>query len=203
MKKNKFQTGFTMIELLIAIAVIAMLAVIAIFAFVGALQKGRDAERKKDLTKIRVAFEDYYNDNNCYPDVGVLSNCGEDFSPYLKEIPCDPISDLPYQYMPLADQCDGYRLFASLENEKDPDAINVGWGDEYNYGIASGTTVYDPDGSSGSGGAVGGVVYVYACDSAGTCNRYEEGHPALYSCPTTFENPGCNGQCGNSIYWCD
>ncbi len=67
MLQNK--KGFTIIELLIVIAIIGLLATISLVALNGARQKGRDAKRIGDIRQIQVALELYFNDNNSYPIV--------------------------------------------------------------------------------------------------------------------------------------
>lgn len=67
MLKNK--KGFTIIELLIVIAIIGLLATISIVALNGARQKGRDAKRVGDIRQLQTALELYFNDQNSYPVV--------------------------------------------------------------------------------------------------------------------------------------
>jgi len=67
MLKNK--KGFTIIELLIVIAIIGLLATISIVALNGARQKGRDAKRVGDIRQVQTALELYFNDQNSYPVV--------------------------------------------------------------------------------------------------------------------------------------
>lgn len=185
----------------------------------GARAKARDAHRKADLERIKGAFESYYNDYGCYPDPGSINTCGStDLDPYLKQIPCDPLNGQPYIYVPLADQCDGYRLHALLENESDPIIASLGcsgetgcgYDGEYVYGISQGAEVFDPEGDGNyfTGGLPspspsGTPTYVYACDSSGVCNQFEEGHPVLNSCPTTFPTPSqCETGCIDPDNWC-
>jgi prepilin-type N-terminal cleavage/methylation domain-containing protein len=226
---DKKKNGFTMIELLVVLSVLGFFTTAGAVGFQASQRKGRDASRKSDLARVKLAFEDYYNDNNCYPAEGALTACGSSsLQPYLQRIPCDPISDDPYLYVPLENECQGYRLQVALEDENDPDIANVGcdggggcgYDADHNYGVASGATVYDPDGASWgigeespspnpSGSPVSslapspsGPIYVYACDSGGTCNQFEEGHPFLFSCPVTFEQSDCNSECANPALQC-
>ena len=59
--------GFTIIELLIVIAIIGLLATISIVALNGARQKGRDVKRVADIKQIQRGLEFYFNDTNSYP----------------------------------------------------------------------------------------------------------------------------------------
>ncbi|PJC43574.1 MAG: hypothetical protein CO039_03230, partial [Candidatus Pacebacteria bacterium CG_4_9_14_0_2_um_filter_34_50] len=98
--------GFTLIEVLIVVAVLAILIIMALLLTPRQLEKARDGQRKSDLQKIKIAFEDYYNDNGCYPSADVLHNCGgvspsdHELSPYLQNIPCDPKDQSYYLYLP-------------------------------------------------------------------------------------------------------
>lgn len=194
-----------MIELLAAIAIIAVLVLAFMFAMRGQQAKAHDASRKSDLERIRIAFEDYFNDKSCYPPAGVLESCGsDDLDPYLREIPCDPLSKEPYAYEPVAG-CGGYRVYAVLNHKKDPQIARLGCdgpqgcgavsGPQYNYGISVGVPLN-----------AGGVIiasptpspipeFVYACDSTGVCNKFAGTSPLLHTCPVTFDDTDCSNAC--------
>lgn len=142
--------GFTLIELLVATAIISLMIIAILVAMRLQLSRSRDAQRKSDLEKIKIAFEDYYNDNGCYPAATVLEDCGAaSFSPYLSKIPCDPMNKQPYVYLPLANACRGYRVYAALEDSNDPvikkmgcnTTCGCGYGSSYNYGVSAGTEI--------------------------------------------------------------
>lgn len=65
---KKAQKGFTIIELLIVIAIIAILALLVINNIVGANAKARDTQRVTDVKSIATKLEEYYNDNGNYPE---------------------------------------------------------------------------------------------------------------------------------------
>lgn len=67
-KLKKAQTGFTIIELLIVIAIIAILAGLVLNNFQGAQAKARDTQRVTDVNNIHTKLEEYYGDNNGYPN---------------------------------------------------------------------------------------------------------------------------------------
>ena len=94
--------GFTLIEILVVVAILAILILMALFSYRVQIAKGRDARRKSDLNKMQGAFEDYYNDEGCYPDPGEVAPgvfiCQGDFITYLSELPCDPQNDLNHNY---------------------------------------------------------------------------------------------------------
>jgi prepilin-type N-terminal cleavage/methylation domain-containing protein len=116
--KNK---AFTLIELLIAMAIIGILATIGLGSFRTAQMRGRDAARKSDLKQISNALELYFSDHNTYPmDSSVVSDSGEftdGETTYLKVIPHDPAGGT-YVYQ-ISSTGNKYRLFARLENTED------------------------------------------------------------------------------------
>jgi len=103
--QHKQQRGFTIVELLIVIVVIAILAAISIVAYNGIQQRARDAERQQELSTLQKALEMYQIDNGGYPRCGataintppafsatVATNCLEELVPnYLSAVPVDPI----------------------------------------------------------------------------------------------------------------
>jgi prepilin-type N-terminal cleavage/methylation domain-containing protein len=211
MKYTKNKDGFSMIELLTAVAIIAVLILTFMFLLRNQKVKGNDARRKADLENIKIYFEDYFNDNDCYPADTILDVCGdESFQPYLKEIPCDPMSGEAYAYEPVS-SCGGYRAYAVLENTDDPVIAKLGCdgvggcgaasGEEFNYGISVGVGLY-------GGGAVvlpspsPSPGWIYACDSSGVCNQFLEGHPLLATCPITFVETDCQSSCASVANRC-
>lgn len=61
------RSGFTMIELLITISIIAILAAIGLVSYNIVMKQGRDARRQSDLRAIQSALEQYYHDQGFYP----------------------------------------------------------------------------------------------------------------------------------------
>jgi prepilin-type N-terminal cleavage/methylation domain-containing protein len=65
--KSKQQSGFTIVELLIVIVVIAILATITVVAYNGIQARARDSHRLQDITSVYQALLLYYTDNGSYP----------------------------------------------------------------------------------------------------------------------------------------
>ncbi len=128
--KVKQQKGLSLIEILLVVAIL-MLVMLAIFkVFNVDINRTKDAERKSDLRDIKLAFEDYYNDNQTYPPETFLADCdGPSLMPYLKKVPCDPVTGEPYLYIPFpgnGDNSQGYRVLSILQDTSDPIVAKLG-----------------------------------------------------------------------------
>lgn len=74
MKRGQNKQGFTIVELLIVIVVIAILAAISIVAYNGIQQRARDTARKNDLAQLAKSLKLYNVDNGHH--LGAGSGCG-------------------------------------------------------------------------------------------------------------------------------
>ncbi|MCK5285761.1 MAG: type II secretion system protein [Candidatus Pacebacteria bacterium] len=90
---NKFQSGFTLTELLVAIAIVGILSSIVLTSMSGARDRAKDARRISDIKQIQLALEIYYDVNSSYPDA-IYS--GDPLADYVK-ISHDPNGD-EYKY---------------------------------------------------------------------------------------------------------
>jgi general secretion pathway protein G len=88
MLKRK-ETGFTLIELMVVLAVIATLLAIALPRYFSGLEKSREAVLQQNLVMMRETLDKYYGDKGKYPDAldELVSN------KYLRKLPVDPITD--------------------------------------------------------------------------------------------------------------
>jgi len=64
------RTGFTIVELLIVVVVIAILAAITIVSYNGITRNAQNSERVSDISAIQKALELHYVDNGNYPKQG-------------------------------------------------------------------------------------------------------------------------------------
>ncbi|MDD3744059.1 MAG: type II secretion system protein [Lentimicrobiaceae bacterium] len=145
-------SGFSLVELLIVFAIVILLVVgmIAGFNPINMSDRGYDARKKKDLSRIKVAFEEYFNDRGCYPTESQISswglenhnNCFQNLSvfPWLSPWPCSPSGD-PYKIVTESSDCPKwFKVFTQLGNRNDSD-IPDGWYDtEYSYILSGGLT---------------------------------------------------------------
>ena len=81
--------GFTLIELIVVMLIIALLASLAVPRYFGSLQKSKDAVLKENLTLMREALDKYYGDNDKYP--AALDELVS--RKYLRSIPRDPVTE--------------------------------------------------------------------------------------------------------------
>ena len=61
-------SGFTLVELLVAMAIIGVLIALAIYGVSAAQRAQRDTARKSASQDISVGIQDYYDRNSIYPD---------------------------------------------------------------------------------------------------------------------------------------
>jgi general secretion pathway protein G len=86
--KASSQSGFTLIELMIVMTIIALLAAIAIPSYIRSITKAKEAVLKEDLHTMRTAIDSYTVDKEKAPQsLDDLVQAG-----YLKSIPIDPIT---------------------------------------------------------------------------------------------------------------
>ncbi len=82
------QRGFTLIEILVAITLLALLATIVTSTHRNTARKGRETVLRNNLVQIRMTLDQYNNDKGYYPpSLQTLVDEG-----YLREIPMDPIT---------------------------------------------------------------------------------------------------------------
>ena len=85
---RKREGGFTLVELMIVMAIIMILATIAIPIYVRTLQRAKEATLREDLHTMRTAIDSYTIDKEKAPDsLDDLVQAG-----YLKSIPVDPMT---------------------------------------------------------------------------------------------------------------
>jgi len=88
LRKDRTQSGFTLIELMIVMAIIGILITMAIPSFVGALRHAREAALKEDLQTMRTAIDTYTMDKQKGPQS--LDDLVQDG--YIRAIPEDPMT---------------------------------------------------------------------------------------------------------------
>lgn len=141
---DKTKKGFSLVELIVVIAIIGILVSFGSVSWTNAQQKSRDGRRKADLKSVQQALEIYYQANGTYPSTNVsgqivcnvpgdssakswggVFSCTPTSSPtttYMQQLPTDPIflTDALGQYR-YGSGGTTYTIFAKLENSADPD----------------------------------------------------------------------------------
>lgn len=113
---TKERQGFTLIEILIVVAIIAILASVVLVGLGPTQQAGRDARRLSDLHQVQNGLELYYNKCGFYPGTAAAAACTAanngatagyvDMSAVLvgsglsiNTIPLDPTNSAPHVYL--------------------------------------------------------------------------------------------------------
>ncbi|MGJ8620922.1 MAG: type II secretion system protein [Methylophilaceae bacterium] len=87
--KQEQNKGFTLIEILVVLAIIAILLSLVSPRYFNSIDRSKEKVLRHDLLVMRDAIDQFYSDKNAYP------NHLEDLvqGRYLREIPIDPITD--------------------------------------------------------------------------------------------------------------
>ena len=81
-------SGFTLMEMMIVMALIVILAGIGMTVYGNSVQRSKEAVLKEDLFRMRDAIDRYYADKNKYP--GSLEDLVSE--KYLRAVPIDPFT---------------------------------------------------------------------------------------------------------------
>ena len=81
-------SGFTLMEMMIVMALIVILAGIGMTVYGNSVQRSKEAVLKEDLFRMRDAIDQYYADKNKYP--GSLEDLVSE--KYLRAVPVDPFT---------------------------------------------------------------------------------------------------------------
>lgn len=146
------ENGLSLIEIILAIAILAMFlaGLLSVLKPASQINKADDAKRKSHLARLKIAFEDYYGDHNCYPNFS-LGCESEVLSPYLEKVFCNPGGG-SYVYTPAGNCPQSYQIYVELKNTSDVSIEKVGCGGgcgpgsslDYNYCVHSDNVDCEP-----------------------------------------------------------
>ncbi len=88
-RRRQAGTGFTLIELMVVVALISVLAAMGVVQYRNSVVRTKEAVLKEDLFRMRDAIDQYYADKAKYPlNLETLVSEG-----YLRQVPKDPITN--------------------------------------------------------------------------------------------------------------
>ncbi len=162
------------------------------------LKGARDAKRKSDLNRIKIALYDYLFDNDCFPSAipACQKNLAAGETVYLGNFPCDPLGKV-YVYQTDGNTCSQkFKILTNLENTKDKDIAGVGCQNgcgpecQYNYGLAS-SNIKVSEGCEVTPTPQPGYI---VCAPGNTCDLFM--NPSASGCPKIFGSfAECEQEC--------
>jgi len=96
-RRNRAKTsGFTLVELMVVMLIIAILLAVAIPSYISAIRSAREAALRQDLHTMRDAIEQYTEDKQAAPQsLDDLVQAG-----YLRDLPIDPMTHSSDTWVP-------------------------------------------------------------------------------------------------------
>lgn len=126
----KLQKGFTLVELMIVVAIIGILAFVAVPGYQDYVLRGKLVEATSGLSNARVKMEQYFQDNRTY-DAGGGNTCPASIAATSDHFAyaCGDLSDSTYTIT--ATGIGGLSNFAytiNQANAKRTTSLKAGWG---------------------------------------------------------------------------
>ena len=139
--------GFTLLELLVVVAIIGILSAVVLAMLNSSRIDGRDSKRIGDMKQISTALQFYYDKNLTYPpDLTSLVTQG-----FMGVLPKDPLGQTSYHYDQVGSGA-SFHLAASLErannkafaSDRDSTSTNINGADTADCtGATNGRYCYD------------------------------------------------------------
>lgn len=133
MKKGN---GFTLIELMVSISIIAILTALAAISFTTAQKKARDARRTQDMKLLQLAAEQYASQNAGAYMTSTATPWNVAGNTVLESLPIDPKNGSSYI---LSTSANSYCFCAGMENPATGNATATGIGCSFS-GSSTGNT---------------------------------------------------------------
>jgi general secretion pathway protein G len=114
------QRAFTLVELLVVMAIVALLMSIAVPRYFHSIDRAREAVLKENLLQMRDAVDKFYGDRGRYPDTleDLVSR------KYLRRIPPDPMTDSAMTWQVVAPQETGIGLVFDVKSGAEGQALD-------------------------------------------------------------------------------
>lgn len=80
--------GFTLIEIVVVMAIIGLLLTLAVPRYMHSIERGKEQVRQQNIAVMRNAIDQYYGDNGQYPET--LDELVAKH--YLRSVPLDPVN---------------------------------------------------------------------------------------------------------------
>jgi len=125
MQFKRINSGFTLVEILVVLTIIAILLSLVAPRYFSSIDRSKEKILRHDLVVMRDAIDQFYSDRNTYPDT--LQDLVQ--GKYLRDIPIDPITD----------RADTWLLSPPTEDEVEGEIADVHSGSQ---DIASDGTLY-------------------------------------------------------------
>jgi general secretion pathway protein G len=112
--------AFTLVELLVVMAIIALLMSIAVPRYFHSTDRAREAVLKENLLQMRDAIDKFYGDRGRYPDTleDLVSR------KYLRRIPPDPMTDSATTWQVVAPQETGIGMVFDVKSGAEGQALD-------------------------------------------------------------------------------
>lgn len=95
-KRSDF--GFTLIEMLVVLAIVATLLTLALPRYFGSVDRAKESVLRENLHIIRESIDKFYGDNGRYPnDLAELVD-----KHYLRSLPVDPVTESNQSWVAIA-----------------------------------------------------------------------------------------------------
>ncbi|MDP2860654.1 MAG: type II secretion system protein [bacterium] len=124
--------GFTLVELMIVITVIAILSTIAVVSFTRVQKQARDTKRKSDIRALATALQAYYTERNQYivqvAETDVSTALTALKPTYIPETPVAPAGTTGnYKVYTYVTDSDGFKFALCSDLEAPSDPLKVLW----------------------------------------------------------------------------
>lgn len=132
-QKRHLQKGFTLIELMVVVVILAILAAVAVPQFMDRPDEARMVKAKQDISSLSSALQLYKLDNYRYPttDQGLealVTNPSSDdapnWKPYMQNLPKDPWGK-SYLYLSPGEQGDFDLYTLGADGEEGGEGVNA------------------------------------------------------------------------------